>query len=125
MSNNLYKLDSKFNQFEEMEYWSSKSRTEESDPNINQGPIQLNNTDSNIRPIIRNNAGQAWDETKSIINLDMLQSSPPTEPIGKTGFLKYSAKWELANIQAISANMKKVDHIHRVMTELFWVKARP
>lgn len=71
-SNNSYKLYSKFNQFEEMEYWSSESRTEKSDSNADQGLIQSNNTVGDILPIIRDNPSQAQNETKSIIDFNML-----------------------------------------------------
>lgn len=60
-SNNLYKSDSESEQFEEMEYQSSESGTEESDPNADQEPVQPNNTGGDIRPIIGDNSGQARD----------------------------------------------------------------
>lgn len=124
-SNDSYESHSESNQFEGMEYQSSESETEESDPNADQGPDQPNNTSGDIRPVIGDNSGQARDETENIIDFDMLRSSLPAEPIVDTGFLTCSAKWELATTQAISANMKEVNIICGVINEQFRVKARP
>lgn len=124
-SNDSYESDSESAQFEGMEYRSSESGIEESDSNADQGPVQPNNTSGDIRPVIRDNPGQARNETQSMIDFDMLRSSLPAEPIVNTGFLTCSAKWELATTQAISTNMKEVDTIRRVINEQFRVKARP
>ena len=91
-SNNSYKSDSESDQFEGMGYRSSESGTEKSDPNADQGLVQSNNTGGDIRPVIGDNPSQVRDETESMIDFDMLQSSPPTEPIIDTGFLTCSAK---------------------------------
>lgn len=68
------------------------------------------------------------EDTASMIEFDMMRSSPPADPAAATidqGFLTSAANWERGSTRDICARMPEVDRICRVINERFVLKARP
>ena len=68
------------------------------------------------------------EDTASMIEFDMMRSSPPADPASATvdqGFLTSAANWERGSTRDICARMPEVDRIRRVITKRFRLKARP
>lgn len=68
------------------------------------------------------------EDTASIVEFDMMRSSPPADIATATmeqGFLVSAANWEHGSTRNICARMPEVDRICRVINERFGLKARP
>lgn len=68
------------------------------------------------------------EDTASMVEFDMMRSSPPADTATATmkqGFLASATNWEHGSARNICARMPKVDRIHRVINKRFGLKARP
>ena len=66
------------------------------------------------------------NDTSSMVDFDMLQSSPASSPGGRNRFFLTSAvNWEPASTREISTKMKEVESVRQVINTHFNLKARP
>lgn len=104
--------------------WDDNSeQADASDNNADQGPHS--DTEDPMLPSRRNNPPRAPDDTASMVEFDLMQSSPPLEPVANDALLVNSANWEPASTRDISAGIPEVDLVYQAINEQFNVKARP
>ncbi len=66
------------------------------------------------------------NNTSSMVDFDMLRSSPPSSPSGRDHFFLTSAvNWEPASTREISTKIKEVESVRQVINTHFNLKARP
>ena len=74
----------------------------------------------------RNFSSYQSNDTSSMVNFDMLRSSPPSSPSGRDHFfLTSAANWEPASTREISIKVKEVERVRQVINTHFNLKARP
>lgn len=96
--------------------WDDNSeQTDASDDNADQGPHS--DTEDPVLPPRQKNPPRAPDDTASMVEFDLMQSSPPLEPVANDALLANSANWEPASTRDISAGIPEVDLVRRAINE--------
>ena len=71
----------------------------------------------------RNSLSHQSNDTSSMVDFDMLRSSPPSSPSGQDHFfLTSAANWEPASTREISTKVKKVERVRQVINTHFNLK---
>lgn len=87
--------------------------------------VASNNT---LLPGPRSAKNPVQEDTASMVEFDMMLSSPPANPAASTidqGFLTSAVNWEHRSTRDICARMPEVDRIRPVINKQFGFKARP
>lgn len=103
----------------------SSGETDYGDDEIFQDDVFVNGIDRR-GPGSGSSLSHRLDETQSMVDFDMLRSSPPSSPNGSDSFFLTSAtNWEPASTREISTKMKEVESVRQVINTHFNLKARP